>query len=127
MKAERRKPCPNCPFRKDAKLAYWAPGEYLMIRDLDAKQGNIESQTVFGCHKDRHGPREDQEVCIGWMLYQRANGIPSIALRLKLMREPECAKQYNEAEADGEMYETIDELVETNLRAYMSDLPSKDV
>lgn len=115
MKAERRKPCPNCPFRKDAKLAYWHPTMYLMLQRIEKTEHDLEGMRTFGCHKDRHGPREDIEPCVGWLLNQRERGVPNLALRILLATNDEALKQFEECEADGEVYETVTELVEANL------------
>jgi len=111
----RRKPCPNCPFRKDAKLAYWHPTMYLMLRDIEVAEGDFFSARSFGCHQDRHKPKKEVEPCVGWLLNQREHRVPNIALRLTLMTKPEVLAQFEESEADGELYETVDELVQTNL------------
>jgi len=115
---ERRKPCGNCPFRKEAPLAYWHPTMYQMLADIEQREHEFGRASVFGCHKDRQGPSETQEYCVGWLLNQRERGVPNLALRIGLMigDDSEAAtEQFNECEPDGEMYETVAELVESNL------------
>lgn len=116
MTFARRKPCPNCPFRKDAKLAYWHPEMYLMLQDIERTEGDVATgMKTFGCHQDRHGPPKAVEPCVGWLLNQRENGIPNLGLRLLLAMRPEAGKQFEECEPDGDMYETVTELVDENL------------
>lgn len=116
MKFTRRAPCPNCPFRKDVKLAHWHPSMYLMLQHIEKTEGNPFETRTFGCHKDRHEPKEEHEYCVGWIINQREKGVPSIALRLVLSQYQDPAiEQYEESEPDGELYETIEELVEANL------------
>lgn len=112
---KRRTPCGNCPFRKDAPLAYWHPSMYTMLADQEQREADIASAHVFACHKDRHGPPDEQEYCVGWLLNQRARGVPNLALRLGLMTSEPASAQFNECEPDGEMYDTVGELVEANL------------
>lgn len=115
---ERRKPCGNCPFRKEAPLAYWHPTMYLMLTRIERQEEQLGQASVFGCHKDRHEAPEKQEYCIGWLLNQRERGVPNLALRISLAmnehHEAACA-QFNECEPDGEMYESVEELVQVNL------------
>lgn len=115
MKHERRKPCPNCPFRKEAALAHWHPSEYLMLARLQRTEGNFEMSGTFGCHKDESEPLPDREPCVGWLIHQRENGVPSIALRLKLSMKPEALAQFEECVEDGDQYESIAELVRLNI------------
>ena len=122
MKYERREPCPNCPFRTDAPLAYWAPEEYVRLADLERVEGQPESATAsFGCHKDRHGPVEDRQYCVGWLVHQRERGVPSIALRFALVasRDREAVvEQFEQAKVpDGvALYPSVQDLVAANLR-----------
>ena len=113
---DRREPCANCPFRKDAKLAYWHPAEYLMLGRIERTEGELGDKT-FGCHKDKALPREDVEVCIGWLLHQRKRGVPSVSLRIQLATIPELLTQFEESEPGGELYESISELVRVNIEA----------
>jgi hypothetical protein len=114
-KYERREPCGNCPFLKSAKLAYWAPTEYLKLKRVGATETMAMGGRSFMCHKDKALPDEDKGLCVGWLIYQKRRGIPSIALRVKLMTDNEACDQYNEADTDEELYDSIDELVQINL------------
>lgn len=115
MKATRRKPCPNCPFRKDAKLAHWHPSEYLMLQRIARTEHDPFRSKPFGCHKDKDAEPAERELCVGWLIHQRERGTPSIALRLILMRSQEAALQYEKSEPDGELFDSIDELVKMNI------------
>ena len=114
MKYERRKPCGNCPFRCDVPLAHWHPAMYLMLRRIERTQEDLGTST-FGCHKDKGEPPERVEPCIGWLLNQRENGVHHIRLRIALAMSPDAAEQFMECEPDGEMFDTVEELVEANL------------
>lgn len=114
MRFERRRPCGNCPFRKEAPIAHWDPREYLRLERIERLEGN-PGQGGFACHKDRTKPYADREMCIGWLLDQKRKGMPAIALRVILIDNPEAISQYEECEPDGEMYSSVSELVRTNL------------
>jgi len=115
VKHTRREPCPNCPFRKDAPLAYWHPDEYLMLSRMRRTEGQPGASGIFGCHKDRHEPPAEREPCVGWLIYQREHGVASIALRLKLMQSAAALAQYEQSAATCELYDSIEELVEDNI------------
>lgn len=109
----RREPCGNCPFLKSAPLAYWHPDEYRRLLDLRGQ----EAGRSFGCHKDRHGPVEDQQMCVGWLLWQRRNRVPSISLRVCLIRNKSEMRRFKEMVGDEQCYHSISELVADNLAA----------
>lgn len=121
MKAERRKPCGNCPFRREAPLAHWHPKEYLMLQDMQAGEHDAGQASagrgLFGCHKDSSKEPPERELCVGWLLHQRENGVPSIALRLKLMTGGDAlGAQFEESVEDGAQFTTVDEMVHANIQ-----------
>ena len=118
---KRREPCGNCPFRKDAPLAYWDPREYLMLAANERSQGSADASSPFGCHKDRTRRREQREHCVGWLIHQRENGVPSLSLRLRLVcgeHASAALEQFAEARLpEGvELYDSVTELVAANLK-----------
>lgn len=126
MKCERRKPCGNCPFRKQATLAHWHPNEYIMLKDMQRKEGDFEpGRGVFGCHKDSEKKPADREMCIGWLIHQRDEGVPSIALRIRLSSDNAALMQFEACEPDGEQFTDIDELVRVNIRRDMQLNPDR--
>lgn len=89
---------------------------YEMLAALEKKEHDVQTMRVFGCHKDRHGDPDEQEYCVGWLLYQRKRGVPNLALRLALIMNDSALIQFREAHVeDDELYETITELVQANL------------
>lgn len=117
-KYERREPCGNCPFRKDAPLAYWDPREYLMLAENERIEGDIMQAESFGCHKDRQVAPEDRQPCVGWLIHQREHGVPNLRLRHRLITSEQAAAQFTEARLpEGvELYDSINELVESNIQ-----------
>lgn len=109
MKFDTNTPCGSCPYRKDSKLGLWHPEEFDNL--MATEKSHMGS--VFGCHATIKN--DPPSVCAGWLIKQRDNGIPSIVLRLKLMRDPaarECLKRINDG--GHELYETVEEMVEAN-------------
>lgn len=79
-------PCSTCPYRRDAPIGHWAPEEF---RDLLASE-RTKLGAVYACHGHvKIDPRE-RGMCAGWLLDQKRRGIPSIMLRLALIRDPEA-------------------------------------
>lgn len=120
---KRRKPCGNCPFRKEAPLAYWHPTMYEMLERMERAEGDPAHSSLFACHKDRGIPKP--ELCVGWLLDQRRKHVPSLALRLNLIRSEEATDQFMEAEPDGEMHASVSELVLANREADMLLFPER--
>lgn len=69
-------PCNDCPYRLDAPLRKWDVDEFkTLVEHERTKMG-----TVYGCHKD------NGHACVGWLINQDNHGLPSITLRMRLMR-----------------------------------------
>jgi hypothetical protein len=106
------KPCNNCPYRKDAPTEFWHREEFenLLESDADPLNGGI-----FACHKGKDRPPEERTVCIGWLLDQKNRNIPSIQLRLKLLRDSELVEITEQATGEGlELYDSIEEMCKAN-------------
>ena len=93
------------------------PDHYLMLKQVEEREGDPH-QGGFGCHKDRRKPYAERESCVGWLLDQKRKGMPAIALRILLMRNPPAQAQYDECYVeDDDIYNSIDEMLEANLAA----------
>jgi hypothetical protein len=99
-----KKPCSNCPYRKDAPKAHWDISEFIRLLDTESDQLG----TVFGCHKN------NGTVCAGWMIHQINNNLPSIALRYKLMKMAVTSEELEQFSSPHEMYEDVREMCEAN-------------
>ncbi len=104
-----RKPCKSCPYRTDAPLNLWSDEEFQDLLDNERSQMG----TTYGCHKFRkkHG---DAQVCVGWLLNQRAHGVPSLILRMNLIRNDAALACYNEASSPVELYGSMEEMCAAN-------------
>ena len=94
------------------KLKFWHRSEFenLLANDEDPLNGG-----VFGCHEDGKKVPEERRMCIGWALDQRKRGLPSIQLRLVLMRNPEANDLMAEANDGGhELYSTMKGMCRAN-------------
>jgi hypothetical protein len=108
-----REPCASCPYRKDVPVETWHRSEFegVMANAQDEMRG-----AVFGCHKYRNRPKEEHRPCVGWFLDQKANGMPSIQLRLLGMTGGAEAVEFLKEAHDGghDLYSSIEEMCEAN-------------
>lgn len=99
-------PCNNCPYRRDAPLQLWHREEFVKLLFND--KNPIESP-IYGCHK------KNGHDCVGWLLNQRERGVPSIELRLKLLKGGEDDYRYlNSLFCDVPTFSTIEEMIVAN-------------
>lgn len=98
------KPCGTCPYRKDAPRRLWARDEF---EDLLANE-NSELGTVYLCHK------KNGCVCVGWLIEQDRRGLPSIALRLALLRHGIDRHYLDSLDSTARLFNNIEEMVRAN-------------
>lgn len=111
IRFERKQPCNNCPYRKDAPLAYWSIQEFINLIEHDKQ----EFGGVFQCHK------KDDHVCVGWLMDQDKRGLPSIALRIRLMHDKVTREYLDSLRSPSKLYKGIKEMCIANfpiLRKY---------
>ncbi len=97
-------PCNNCPYRKDAPLAHWAVEEY---EDLLEKEADPMG-AVYGCHK------ANGSICVGWLMKQDENNLPSIRLRLELSREGVTREYLDSLKSPSPLYDSVREMAIAN-------------
>ena len=98
-------PCNSCPYRKDAPVGLWDPSEFqnLLAAERDPMRGSI-----FACHGEAKKAPAERKLCVGWLLDQKARNMPSIQLRLALIKRPEVVEQYERASGEWlELYSSI--------------------
>ena len=99
------KPCDNCPYRKDAPLAYW---DKLEFEGLLKSADDPMTESIYGCHK------QNGCVCVGWLMFQDDNRLPSIPLRLKLSQDG-ITREYLDALSCGcERFGSVAEMCKAN-------------
>ncbi len=100
----KKSPCKNCPYRKDAPQRHWHKDEFEKLM----KEENTLLGTVYGCHK------KDGNVCIGWLMNQDKNNLPSMKLRLSLSKH-EVDRTYMDAlKCKSELFGSVEEMVSYN-------------
>lgn len=70
-------PCKDCPYRLDAPLQKWDRSHFASLLGSDTDKWG----KVFDCHK------ANGSVCVGWLMMQAKNNMPSMHLRMMLAKE----------------------------------------
>jgi hypothetical protein len=104
-------PCENCPYRKDAPRKLWDREEFERLLETEADQ----IVATYACHKQGGLPDAERGFCAGWLLDQRARGLPSIALRMKVLTDGEAAAAL-EVVSDGghALYPSVEAMCRAN-------------
>lgn len=104
---EEKSPCKSCPYRKDAKLAFWSRDEF---KDLLVNEVDYFGATYL-CHQ------KNGSICVGFLMNQDARGFPSIRLRMLLSKNDVTREYLDSLNCESEMFETVEEMVEANFPA----------
>lgn len=104
MKFKTKTPCGTCPYRKDVPLSYWDRAEFEKLAATEKDYMGV----VYGCHK------KNGNVCVGWLIMQEKNGLPSIALRLALLKNGVTKEYLESLSCSSEMFDTTEEMIQTN-------------
>lgn len=114
MNTDRRTPCASCPYRKDARLAFWHAKHFEKLLADDVNPFG----PLYQCHEDGKKPVEERGLCVGWMLDQKKRNVPSILLRLKLMNDERVGEQLEAISAKGlSLFRSVAAMCRANLRA----------
>lgn len=99
-----KKPCGNCPYRKDAPLALWDKSHFekLLADDKDILG------SIYMCHK------KNGCVCVGWAILQVKHRLPCNMLRIATITETIPFEYLESLESPTELYETVEDMVKAN-------------
>jgi hypothetical protein len=104
-------PCENCPYRRDALRRLWHRSEFEGL--LDAETAPLGR--TYACHKQASLSAAERGFCAGWLLDQKRRGLPSIALRLVLLRDPTAVVALDAVNDGGHpMFRTIRAMCRAN-------------
>jgi hypothetical protein len=99
-----KSPCGNCPYRKDAPRQLWAKEEFEGLLKNESSQFGA----VYKCHK------QNGSACIGWLINQRDRNLPSIALRISLMKNNVTPEYLESLKSTKPMFKTVQAMVRAN-------------
>lgn len=110
-RAHQTRPCENCPYRKDAPRKHWDRSEFEHLLEMEGSQLG----SLYACHKLGKVDVKMRGVCAGWLLDQKRRGIPSIRLRVLLIRDPEVVRAYEDVSDGGhEMFASVAAMCRVN-------------
>jgi hypothetical protein len=105
MNFERKSPCQNCPYRKDAPLRLWDKCEFqALLRNED----NVLFGKVYQCHK------KDGHVCVGWLMMQVKDKEPNINLRILFSTKNVPIAYRDSLFCKAPMYENVKDMILAN-------------
>jgi len=104
MKYKITSPCKNCPYRADAPTAHWHKEHFEKL--LEDSESNM--CPVYGCHK------ANGHVCVGWLMDQDKNHLPSIPLRLSLSKQNVHFSYLDSLKCKSPLYSSVREMIAAN-------------
>lgn len=97
-------PCNNCPYRTDAPLRHWDKTEFQTLLNSETEQFG----KVYGCHKN------NGSVCVGWLMKQDENNLPSIRLRIALSKHNVTRTYLDSLHSPAPLYKTVKAMIKAN-------------
>ena len=113
MRFSRKSPCKDCPYRKDAPLQKWDIEEF---RNLLRQESDPVCGRVFGCHK------KDDHACVGWLMDQDKRFLPSIALRMTLLKNKVTRLYLDALKCKSELYDSVEEMCIANYKKLKNEI-----
>lgn len=99
-----KKPCNNCPMRKDQTTPEWTQCQLDNLQDCDR-----QTFKQMACHKSKLGK---ETHCIGWVISQLQKGVENIGLRLSIAQKLVNPKDYD---LSFEVHESIEKAFENKI------------
>lgn len=103
-----RKPCDNCPWRRDAPTEYWDSDHFRDIWNNCQDDG----MSVMLCHKATALPKAERGnlPCQGWA---RVMGYEAIGVRIAVIQGVLTDDEVNDRDAV-DLYDSFEEMLEAN-------------
>jgi len=105
------RPCENCPYRMDAPRGHWSREEFEGVLGCE----HTQLGSTYACHKQQDLTPEERGFCAGWLLDQKKRNLPSLKLRLELIRDVTAVHALKHVSAEGiPMFPTIKAMCRAN-------------
>ena len=100
-----RKPCANCPWRRDAEPGYWHPDHF---RDI-WRTCQDDGHSLMLCHKSSKDVDEPL-VCQGWIRVLKTD---AVGVRIALIQGRVTAEEMDDLDT-ADLYASFDEMMAAN-------------
>jgi hypothetical protein len=108
-----RRPCDECPWRKDAEPGRFLPERWEALRATSLNPENGEhpglGDPLFACHKT---PEEAERACAGWLAREGAEHV-TVRLSVAMGHLPACS--LSPGEGWPELHETFTDTMRHDL------------
>jgi hypothetical protein len=102
-----RRPCGNCPWRKDAPTEYWDAGHFREIW-VNCQDDGLH---VMACHyASQVAAPADKPICQGWV---RVMGFAAIGVRIAFVKGRVTEREIEDREGP-ELYESFEAMLRAN-------------
>lgn len=120
-KNTQKAPCKSCPFRKDAKRYVWHPEHFINLARHASQSPNMGP--LMACHLDNKDVApEKTRPCTGWLLDQRSKDVPSLRMRMAIVKDEDAYEAMQSVDSDGlELFEDVFDMAIANLRSTEED------
>lgn len=97
-------PCGNCPYRTDAPVKHWHKEEFKHLLEME----NDQMGTTYLCHKN------NGSICVGWLMKQDENRLPSIMLRISLSKHNVTREYLDSLHSPAPLFKDVKTMIKAN-------------
>ena len=97
-------PCGNCPYRTDVPVRHWDKYEFEKLLNSETDQFGA----VYNCHKN------NGSICVGWLMKQDENRLPSISLRISLSKHGITRDYIDKLHSPVPLYKSVRQMIKAN-------------
>ena len=97
-------PCGNCPYRTDAPVKHWHKSEFKKLLETE----NDAMGATYNCHKN------NGSVCVGWLMKQDENRLPSIMLRVALSANKITREYMDSLHSPAPLFKDVKTMIKAN-------------
>lgn len=101
-------PCSNCPYRTDAPLRHWDKEEFRTLLEGETDHNSQQLGVTYFCHKN------NGSICVGWLIKQDENRLPSIMLRIALSKHNVTREYLDSLHSPAPLYKDVKTMIKAN-------------
>lgn len=109
-------PCSNCPYRTDAPLKLWHKSEFKKLLETE----NNQMGATYKCHKN------NGSICVGWLMKQDENRLPSIMLRIALSTHNITREYMDSLKSPAPLFKNVREMIKANFPEILKNIKDEN-